>query len=295
MDPLILLVDDNPDILENLKLALEFNRYRVITAENGKVALELLSNLEIPPDIVISDIMMPKMDGYEFFQEVSENSDWNHIPFFFLTARSAQSDIRFGKLLGVDDYITKPVNIDDLLARISGTLSRRKKMKILSTKINRLFSSLKSEFKPSISETERGKVQFFMMDWDDILGPQVKAFFPPRNSLPLTLEDLGTQLYQATISIYGHSDSYDSHGVLLSIKNIEKDGYLFFDTVSDSKVRGGRKQFMFALIAPKINYFESLKIKEVLTDLSSQIKRGLSWNSKIIWKKLSKILSSPFF
>ncbi len=276
-------------------MTLEFNEYRVLTAINGKKAIELLSGLETPPDIVISDIMMPEMDGYDFFRAISTNPKWSQIPFFFLTARSAPSDIRFGKILGVDDYITKPVDIDDLLARIAGTIKRRQKIKNLNAKINGIFSSMRSELKPSISEEEREQVQFFMMDWDDILGPQVKTFYPSKFSLPITLEDLGIQLYQATVSIYGHLNFYDARGILISIQNIKKDGYLFFDSVTDQNVRGGKKQFMLALIAPKINYFESLKIKVIFTDVSDQIKTAKYWDVEDVWKQLTKLLSESIF
>ena len=108
MKPLILVVEDNRDLLFSLNLILESNNYKSITSRNGKEALVILNELDQVPDIIISDIMMPEMDGYEFFKEISNSSRWNRIPFIFLSARSTPQDIRFGKLLGVDDYITKP-------------------------------------------------------------------------------------------------------------------------------------------------------------------------------------------
>jgi len=71
LKPLILVVEDNLDLLYTLNLLLESNNYKPITAKNGKEALEILSRLEETPDIIISDIMMPEMDGYEFFREIS--------------------------------------------------------------------------------------------------------------------------------------------------------------------------------------------------------------------------------
>ena len=109
MKPLILVVEDNTDILFSIKLILEANGFQVVTADNGEKALKLLSELEPAPEVIISDIMMPKMNGYDFFKTVFENIRWNRIPFIFLSARSSPEEIRFGKMLGVDDYITKPI------------------------------------------------------------------------------------------------------------------------------------------------------------------------------------------
>lgn len=77
---------------------------------SGDKAIKTLSNLNSTPEVIISDIMMPNMDGYDFFNAISTHSQWNQIPFLFLTAKSTPEDIRLGKMLGVDDYITKPFN-----------------------------------------------------------------------------------------------------------------------------------------------------------------------------------------
>ena len=73
MKPLILVVEDNKDILFSIKLILEENGFQVITAENGEKALKLLNELEAPPEVIISDIMMPKMNGYDFFKAIFED------------------------------------------------------------------------------------------------------------------------------------------------------------------------------------------------------------------------------
>ncbi|MCK4848744.1 MAG: response regulator, partial [Candidatus Heimdallarchaeota archaeon] len=108
MNPTILVVEDNPDVLFNIQVALEANEYEVETASNGKKAIKKLSEMGKNPDLIISDIMMPEMDGYDFFNIVSQNSVWSRIPFVFLSAKSKPEDVRFGKILGADDYITKP-------------------------------------------------------------------------------------------------------------------------------------------------------------------------------------------
>ena len=118
MSPLVLVVEDNEVILFNIKLFLEMQNYETLTAMNGVEALDVLKNAARQPDIIVSDIMMPEMDGYEFYRKVSENAEWSLIPFVFVSAKSSPEDIRLAKKLGVDDYITKPFEEEDLLAVI---------------------------------------------------------------------------------------------------------------------------------------------------------------------------------
>lgn len=133
---LILVVDDNLEFLEGVRLSLEMEGYRVWTALNGQEALDRLlavfrrdraqtadgsSHL---PDLILADIMMPVMDGYVFYEQVRANPYLNHLPFIFLTAKSDQVDVRIGKELGVDDYLTKPFLPEVLLASVRGRLKR---------------------------------------------------------------------------------------------------------------------------------------------------------------------------
>ena len=118
----ILLVDDDIGILEGVTDLLEWYGYDVVTATNGEEALKVMRG--IVPDLVISDIMMPVMDGYAFYEAVRSNPAWVPIPFVFLTARGQQSDIRRGHSLGADAYVTKPFDPDDLLIAIQGRIRR---------------------------------------------------------------------------------------------------------------------------------------------------------------------------
>jgi len=275
-------------------MTLEFNNYHVITTTDGKNALKILSELETPPDLIISDIMMPKMDGYEFFKRVSANPKWTLIPFIFLTARAAPEDVRFGKMLGVDDYLTKPFQDEDLLAIITGKLNRTKNRESLQKKLEtNLVSSLKIELSPSISEDDKNQVWLLLVVWDEVRGPEVKVVVPKEREPPFSLHNLGVQLFQATVSIYGRTGFYEAQGILLNIENIKQMGYLFFDLITDETVRGGRRQFMLAVIAPMINYFESLKIKNLLKDLSNHIKVAKEWDRRQYWETISEILATP--
>ena len=293
MKPIILIVEDNEDILLNIKLTLEFNEYEVLTANNGKEGLKVLKERKKLPEIIVSDIMMPEMDGYDFFQAVSNNPRWSSIPFLFLTARSTPEDIRFGKMLGVDDYLTKPFKEADLLATISGKLARKKRADSYNEKIIDMLNTFKVEVSPSISENEKHQVVLLVVMWDDYIGPDLKQYYPEKENLPISIKELGQQLFQSAVSIYGHDDMTKAEGILLNIENIKRYGYIFFDAYIDETTRAGERQFMIGLIAPRISYFESFKIKEILREISLKIKEKDDWDVKEFWEKILNILSAP--
>jgi len=290
----ILIVDDKKENLYLLERMIRKIGYEVVMAEHGKQALEALSNLETPPDLIISDIMMPVMDGYDFFQTVSENPKWINIPFIFLSAKTDPEDVRFGKKLGVDDYITKPFEVEDLLASISGKIDRSKKTRLLSQQIEEnLLTSLKIDLSPSILPDEKENVFLFLMTWDEIIGPKLVALSPTGTKPPFDLQSVGSQLFQTTVSVYGHRNYYQAEGVLLKIANIKRDGFIFFDTIDDNNVRGGKRIFMLVSLAPKINYLESLRIKEIFEDIATQLKEGRDWHLEKYWNQISDILVTP--
>ena len=288
MKSLVLLVEDDDDILAITKKSLELRGYDVLTAINGINALEVLSESETLPELIISDIMMPGMDGYDFFRAVSDDIRLNQIPFVFLTAYSTPEDIRFGKMLGVDDYITKPIKIKDLLAVVDGKISRGKKIRSLREKFEKL---TKIDTKPSISEDLKDQVIILYVVWHDALGPDLDSYFPSSNKNPFNLQNIGAQLFQATVSIYGHEKISHAEGILINIDNINKAGYLYFDAYPDRTYRGGEKQYMIGVIAPQINYYESLQIKEVFENISLDIKNKKNWNIETCWENVTEILT----
>jgi DNA-binding response OmpR family regulator len=113
-----MVVDDNPDVIDSLKIGLEdaTRVYRILGAENGQKCLQMLKD-KIIPDIILLDIMMPQMSGWEVFDRIKENPSWNTIPVIFLTARTDRIAKNAGGFLG-DDYIEKPFEIVDLKNRI---------------------------------------------------------------------------------------------------------------------------------------------------------------------------------
>lgn len=98
----------------------------VETATTGKEAIKNLSDRDSVPDLIISDIMMPEMDGYELYQVLANDLLWREIPLLFLSALATPDDIRFAHILGVNDYITKPFKEEDLLAMIKRKLNQNK-------------------------------------------------------------------------------------------------------------------------------------------------------------------------
>lgn len=293
--PVIFLVEDNQDLLYNLKLVLELNGYDVIIAENGVEALDRLATLASDklPALIISDIMMPKMDGYEFFREVSKNPLWNLIPFIYLTAKNLPEDIRLGKMLGIDDYIVKPVKEEDLLAIIGGKLARAKKNNLINRKLNSLLSPSLTQQTKAESSDKRSIALLFAV-WSDKSGPELQNCFPENLNLPnFSIDELTFQLFSSLSQIYGNLPITEPQSLHLNIENIKRQGYLFFDSIYDESVRHSQRLYMLGVIAPQINYFKSLELKRILSQLSNQIKRGANWDVKTNWEKIVRILMSP--
>ncbi len=117
----ILAVDDEPHVLRLLKANLESSGYKVLTAQNGEEAVEAVARES--PDLVILDLMLPKMDGYAVCRRIRE---FSAVPVIILTARSAEVDLVHGFEVGADDYLTKPFSVTELLMRVQAVLRRSK-------------------------------------------------------------------------------------------------------------------------------------------------------------------------
>ena len=112
----ILLVDDNSDLSDNLKLILELEGLRVRVASSGSDALRAID--EELPSVIVADVVMPVANGYDLFTEVKANAAYAAIPFIFLSALTTAEDVNRGLKMGADAYITKPFVIADLLTTI---------------------------------------------------------------------------------------------------------------------------------------------------------------------------------
>ena len=111
-EKLVLLVDDEPSLLKATSVGLKDRGFTVHTAESGELAIKAIHSLK--PSIVVSDLAMPGMNGFELYQEVKKNAEYKLLPFVFLTAVDDFYARKFGKELGGAAYITKPVDIDEL-------------------------------------------------------------------------------------------------------------------------------------------------------------------------------------
>ena len=285
--PLILVVEDNPDIQLYIKMVLQHNECNVITADNGKEALIVLRDNEEIPDLIVSDIMMPEMDGYDFFKAVSEDNRFLHIPFIFLSALDSPEDIRLGKLLGADDYLTKPINDEDLVVSVAGKILKNKKIVNAATKLKELINA--AQLTDSICEEEKEQVFLIKVLWDDIVGPVLDKSYPEPSDYPL--DQIGIQLYESISSIFGQGKVTKAEGILINIENFKSMGYALFDSYSDPEFRGGERDYMFGVVAPRISYFQSLEIKKMLKELAKKFKNNDSWDIKEYREKIVKILS----
>ena len=122
----ILVIEDMRDLREDVLEILRIENYEVFGADNGVAGLELA--IREAPDLIVCDITMPGMDGYEVLQHIRKNREVATTPFIFLTARTERESRRHGMVLGADDYITKPFEMDELLTSISSQLRRRQEL-----------------------------------------------------------------------------------------------------------------------------------------------------------------------
>jgi two-component system alkaline phosphatase synthesis response regulator PhoP len=122
MQKSILVVDDERDIIDMLKYNLEKEGYKVLTARDGRKGVELAKQL---PDLILLDVMMPEMDGWEVVKQLKRDVNTASIPIVFLTAKGTEFDEVLGLELGADDYIVKPVAVRALLARVKTALRRK--------------------------------------------------------------------------------------------------------------------------------------------------------------------------
>ena len=121
----VLIVEDNIELLRLMKRLLQ-PRYHVITANDGREALQLIQTNKV--DIVVSDVMMPEMDGYELTDHIKHNEIYSHLPVILLTAKTTEDDQQKALLTGADGYITKPFKIRDLQLRIDNLIANRQRI-----------------------------------------------------------------------------------------------------------------------------------------------------------------------
>ncbi len=141
----ILIIEDNTEVRENTAEILELANYKVLSAENGKIGVELAQQNK--PDLIICDVMMPVLDGYGVLHLLGKNQNTSSIPFIFLTAKSERSDFRKGMEMGADDYITKPFDDIELLNAVESRLKKAETLRSEFTKspegLNKFFDEVR--------------------------------------------------------------------------------------------------------------------------------------------------------
>ncbi len=120
----ILIVDDEQDIVESLKFVLEVSGYTCYTAYNGEDGLKLAK--ELLPDLIILDVMMPKINGYKISRLLKYDNKYKDIPIIMLTARSQTEDKLIGEETGVNEYITKPFELDQIVKKVEEYIGQDK-------------------------------------------------------------------------------------------------------------------------------------------------------------------------
>jgi two-component system alkaline phosphatase synthesis response regulator PhoP len=116
----ILVVDDEADLVETIRFSLELEGYNVLVASNGEEGLNLARQEK--PDLILLDLMLPKLDGYKVCRLLKFDERYKHIPILMLTAKTQEKDKILGKETGANEYITKPFDMDELMAKIKSYL-----------------------------------------------------------------------------------------------------------------------------------------------------------------------------
>jgi two-component system alkaline phosphatase synthesis response regulator PhoP len=118
----ILVVDDEVDLVETVRFPLELEGFNVLVSYNGEDALTQARKEN--PDLIILDLMLPKLDGYKVCRLLKFDERYKHIPILMLTAKTQEKDKILGKETGADEYITKPFEMDDLMEKVKGYLTK---------------------------------------------------------------------------------------------------------------------------------------------------------------------------
>ncbi len=290
MNPNILVVDDNAKILHNVELMLGTENYNVLTATNGLDALDILEKKEISIDLIICDIMMLKMDGYTLYKSISDDPAFFDIPFIFISEWSTPDDIRFAKLLGVDDYITKPFDESYFLAIIRGKLLRREKKLLLTKKVKEKLLPLKIDDEDiSKSEKEEALCIVLLMHWDELKGPKLIRKYTECVDLPYAIDEISLQIFQTIVSIFSDVNKIDIQGFLMNLEKINLYCYVYFDTIPNLESEKN-ELYMMCAIAPKINYLESLRIEEEFNKCLNEIKRRIELDLKQVYNSIINFL-----
>lgn len=164
----ILVIDDEPNLLMGVRVLLERSGYHTLTANDGLMGLRAAR--EGRPDLIVCDVMMPAMDGFTIRERLAGDAQTSEIPFLFLSARIGQTDKLRGLQVGADDYITKPFDHRELLARISAVLKRYDRgQEILQREVDRQIACFQQEISHNISHELRTPMTQILLSLEMVL------------------------------------------------------------------------------------------------------------------------------
>ncbi len=192
----ILVIEDELSLLEEVLEWLRFEGYDAIGAVNGYEGINLA--LRQPPDLVVSDVMMPEMDGYRVLVEMRSHIETQIVPFIFMTARVSRGDVRYGMDLGADDYIMKPFSREELLSAIHSRLARRETVKdYVESKMEglrrNLIHTLPHELRTPLVA---------ILGYGDLLSTDAESFSPSK------IAEMGTMIYQSGKRLHELIENY---------------------------------------------------------------------------------------
>ena len=197
----VLIIDDESLIRDVVKEYCKNEGFNVLEAENGEEGLELLETNNV--DIIVLDIMMPKMDGYTFFSKMKEKYD---IPTIVLSARGEEYDKLFGFSVGIDDYLTKPFSPKELIARIKAISKRYKKEEI--EEFNYL--GIKIDFKGRVLYIDNKEVSITPKEFD------LLKYFVENPNTAITREQILNKVWG--YDYFGDDRTIDTHIKILRNK-----------------------------------------------------------------------------
>lgn len=189
----ILIVDDEKLIREVIKEYCEVEKYQVFEAEDGTYAIDIVKNNDI--DLIILDIMMPKLDGYSTYKEIKKI---RNIPTILLSARSEEYDKLFGFELGIDDYMTKPFSPKELIARIKAVTKRTNK----ETE-SFIYKSLKVDFLAHTIEIDNQEVKVTPKEYE------LLTYFIKNKNIAISREQLLSAIWG--YDFFGDDRTIDTH------------------------------------------------------------------------------------
>ena len=229
----ILVIDDQQDLREAVALVLRENGYDVLEADDGQTGVELAHSNQ--PSLILCDIEMPRLNGYQTFYELQRNVSTSGIPFIFLSARAEQAEVREGMTLGADDYIPKPFAAEDLLRAVDTQLRKRKEaLRVAERKLDDLRASISLSL-PHELRTPLHSI----LGFSDYLATQCATLKASEiREMSLKIHEAGTRLHRALENFLAYAQTEvlmsDPHkveairlervqGVHLILKEVAKD------------------------------------------------------------------------